>query len=179
MLEEAAKLRWAILLSTVQVGSALYAQLPPSATSRRDAIDRLRRAQTLSAFDYSYDPVGNRTQAVEVLESTSTTIDYVYDPLYRLTAADYSSGEFFHYSYDEVGNRLTQQTLAGTNSYTYDAPDRLIDRDGVAFTWDATGNLLSDGLRSYAYDHANRLTQVVQGLDTYTFTYNWLGDRTA
>jgi hypothetical protein len=29
----------------------------------------------------------------------SVTIDYSYDPLYRLTAADYDSGEYFHYTY--------------------------------------------------------------------------------
>ena len=44
-------------------------------------------------------------------------------------------------------------------------------------TWDANGNLLSDGLRTYAYDHANRLISVAQGLDTNTFAYNGLGDR--
>jgi hypothetical protein len=27
---------------------------------------------------------------------TTTTIDYAYDPLYRLIAADYDSGQFFH-----------------------------------------------------------------------------------
>jgi len=30
--------------------------------------------------------------------SWSVVIDYVYDPLYRLTAADYASGELFHYT---------------------------------------------------------------------------------
>ena len=55
----------------------------------------------------------------------SVTIDYTYDPLQRLIAADYSTGEFFHYSYDAVGNRLTQDTLAGTNTYVYDIANRL------------------------------------------------------
>ena len=57
----------------------------------------------------------------------SVTIDYTYDPLHRLTAADYSTGDYFHYSYDPVGNRLTQDTLAGTNTYTYDIANRLIE----------------------------------------------------
>jgi hypothetical protein len=29
--------------------------------------------------------------------------------------------------------------------------------DGVAYTWDDNGNLLSDGIRTHSYDHANRL----------------------
>ena len=36
--------------------------------------------------------------------TTTTMIDYVYDPLYRLVEANYDSGEYFHYSYDAVDN---------------------------------------------------------------------------
>jgi len=107
----------------------------------------------------------------------SVTIDYSYDPLQRLVAADYSTGEFFHYSYDAVGNRLTQEALAGTNVYTYDIANRLVEVDGVTYTWDDNGNLLEDGLREYAYDHANRLISVEMGADSYEFGYNGLGDR--
>lgn len=108
---------------------------------------------------------------------TDVTIDYTYDPLYRLTAADYSTGEFFHYTYDAVGNRLTQETEAGTNTYTYDIANRLTSVDGVAHTWDANGNLLSDGASTYTYDHANRLREVQQGDANYTFSYDGLGNR--
>jgi RHS repeat-associated protein len=109
--------------------------------------------------------------------STTTTIDYGYDALYRLTSADYSSSEFFHYTYDRVGNRLTQDTLEGTDTYTYDDASRLTSVNGVDYTWDANGNLLNDGTSTYAYDHANRLTSVVQGSDRYAFAYSGLGDR--
>jgi len=49
--------------------------------------------------------------------------------------------------------------------------------DGVTYTWDANGNLLSDGSRTYTYDHANRLLSVLQGGNSYSFAYNGLGDR--
>jgi RHS repeat-associated protein len=107
----------------------------------------------------------------------SVTIDYEYDPLYRLTEADYSTGEYFWYTYDAVGNRLTQETHEGTNTYAYDIANRLIEVDGVAYTWDANGNLLDDGVSAYTYDYANRLTGLTQGDDTYAFAYNGLGDR--
>jgi RHS repeat-associated protein len=110
-------------------------------------------------------------------ELVVTRIDYTYDPLYRLTAADYESGEFFHYTYDAVGNRLEQETHVETNAYVYDDANRLIEVDDVPYTWDDKGNLLSDGVNAYAYNHANRLSSVVQGTDTYSFTYNGLGDR--
>ncbi len=108
---------------------------------------------------------------------TTTVITYTYDPLYRLTGADYSSNKFFHYTYDPVGNRLIQQTLGVTNVYTYDAANRLTSVDGLAYTWDANGNLTGDGVRLYTYDHANRLTSVADELHAYTFAYNGLGDR--
>jgi RHS repeat-associated protein len=94
-----------------------------------------------------------------------------------LTAADYSTGEYFHYTYDEVGNRLTKETHLGTSTYLYDAANRLIEVDGAPLAWDANGNLLDDGVSTYTYDHANRLTGVVQSSATYTFNYNGLGDR--
>jgi RHS repeat-associated protein len=108
---------------------------------------------------------------------TDVTIDYTYDPLYRLTAADYSTGEFFHYTYDAVGNRLTQETEAGTSAYTYDIANRLTSVDGVTYTWDDNGSLLSDGASTYTYDHANRLREVQQGDANYTFFYDGLGNR--
>jgi len=106
-----------------------------------------------------------------------TTINYGYDALYRLTAADYDSGQFFHYAYDEVGNRLNETTDVGSTDYTYDAANRLIDAGGVTFTWDNNGNLLSDGTSTYTYDHANRLIGLTDGGSTYSFAYNGLGDR--
>jgi RHS repeat-associated protein len=115
--------------------------------------------------------------APEVVETTIIT--YTYDPLYRLTSADYSSGEFFAYAYDAVGNRLAMTTTEGTTAYTYDAANRLTNVDGVAYTWDNNGNLLSDGTRTFQYDYANRLTQVVSGTLTTEFTYNGNGHRVA
>jgi RHS repeat-associated protein len=119
------------------------------------------------------------TQTRSLLQGSviSRTIDYSYDPLYRLTAADYDDGTFFHYAYDAVGNRLTQETHEATNTYLYDDANRLIEVDGVPYTWDDNGNLLSDGVSDYSYDHANRLSSIVQGPDVYTFAYNGLGDR--
>ena len=107
----------------------------------------------------------------------NVTIDYYYDPFYRLTEADYSTGEYFWYTYDAVGNRLEQETHEETNTYVHDTANRLIEVDGVTYVWDDNGNLLSDGVSTYMYNLANRLTSVVQGDETYEFEYNGLGDR--
>jgi RHS repeat-associated protein len=110
----------------------------------------------------------------------TTTIDYTYDPLYRLTNADYSTGDSYQYAYDSVGNRLTQESfvhgLSSTVTYNYDIANRLADVNGVAYTYDDNGNLLNDGVNTYAYDSTNRLTSVL-GPSSATYTYNGLGDR--
>jgi RHS repeat-associated protein len=107
----------------------------------------------------------------------NVTIDYTYDPLYRLTEADYSTGEYFWYTYDAVGNRLMQETHEGLNTYVYDDANRLIDVDGTTFIWDDNGNLIQDDLRIYHYDHTNRLDFVSMEGDSYSFEYSGLGDR--
>ena len=114
----------------------------------------------------------------------TTTISYVYDPLYRLKEANYSDGRYFHYTYDAVDNRLTETKCAIlpcgtpiTNTYTYDSANRLTSVNGQTYTWDNNGNLLNDGASTYVYDAANRLTSVVGGGNTSTYTYNGLGDR--
>jgi YD repeat-containing protein len=109
--------------------------------------------------------------------SMTVTVSYIYDPLNRLTEATYSDGTFYRYTYDAVGNRTSEATPFGTVTSTYDAANRLSSVGGVAYTWDANGNLLGDGVRTYGYNHANRLSQVVQGGDTYTFGYDGLGNR--
>jgi len=106
------------------------------------------------------------------------TIDYTYDPLNRLTAADYSDETFFHYQYDAVGNRLQlDSSQDGLVAYQYDAANHLIEAGGVSYTWDANGNLLSDGTSTYTYNYANRLSSVTQDGVTYTYAYNGMGDR--
>jgi RHS repeat-associated protein len=101
----------------------------------------------------------------------------VYDPLYRLKEANYSTGDYYYYIYDAVGNRLTQQTQLGTTNYAYDIANRLSSVNGVTYTWDDNGNLLNDGVNTYTYDSANRLKTLANASTTATYTYNGLNDR--
>jgi RHS repeat-associated protein len=110
--------------------------------------------------------------------TTTITYTYTYDPLYRLTAADYDGGaSYFRYTYDAVGNRVTEVTPGGSVSYTYDIANRMTSVGGVPYTWSPNGNLLSDGTYTYAYDYASRLTSATWGTLAYGFAYNGLGDR--
>ena len=108
-------------------------------------------------------------------------IDYSYDQVNRLTAADYDSGLYYHYTYDAVGNRLEQETAFTappiTNVYTYDNANRLTGVDEQTYTFDDNGNLLSDGEYTYTYDSANRLVGVNKTDTSVSYAYNGDGDR--
>jgi PKD repeat protein len=95
-----------------------------------------------------------------VYTTTTRVITYTYecaaslkrserDKLYRLTDADYSSGESFAYGYDPVGNPVFA-TLRGTN------PTSTALR-GAGCRTVQTRTLTSTTVITYAYDAANRL----------------------
>ena len=114
-------------------------------------------------------------QQVEV----NQTIDYTYDPLNRLTSAVYDDGSFYQYTYDAVGNRLTETTPSGTDTYIYNINNWVVQKNDTHWSYDGAGNLRYDGVRSYAYDAANRL-QLVSDQSAYIqtrYVYNGLGDR--
>ncbi len=118
------------------------------------------------------------TKANEVTREGSEITTLTYDPLYRLTSASSNDGDLFQYIYDTVGNRLTETTIGNvTLNYTYDNANRLSNAEGVSYTWDDNGNLLSDGVTAYTYNHSNQLTGVSQGGTNYSYAYNGLGDR--
>jgi RHS repeat-associated protein len=124
----------------------------------------------------------------------SRVITYTYDHLYRLTGADYSTGETFAYAYDAVGNRTVQtRTITSTTVTTYTYPSTALRagdsanrldyyyEDGAQtdLAWDANGNLLTQGTSVYTWDAANRLVSAdVDGVVS-TYAYDGLGQRTS
>jgi len=65
---------------------------------------------TLSVNDGVLTDTLTRTAYItagSVSSATTRVITYLYDDLYRLTGADYSSGESFAYAYDPVGNPVS------------------------------------------------------------------------
>src|SRR3989442_2108943 len=76
------------------------------------------------------------------------TTTYFYDSVDRLTNTSYLDGNSVQYAYDQAGNRISLIYPGGTASFTY------------------------------AYDAANRLSQITQGTLQWTFAYDGAGNRT-
>ncbi len=136
--------------------------------------------------------------SADPVTTTTRTIIYQYDDLYRVTKATYCDGAYtkanpcttptheYVYTYDENGNRKTE-TITGAglssvnNVFNYNVANQLttatINGTGYTYTYDNNGNLTNDGTTTYTYDAADRLITLANGTNTYTYTYNGLGDR--
>jgi RHS repeat-associated protein len=120
---------------------------------------------------------GNSGQLMAI--SSGSTINgqardetFTYDNVGRLvTAAGYSTWQR-RYAYDRYGNRtaswdavsggnqLQNITLGTTGGATN---NRIATVNGVNYSYDASGNVLSDGAHSYQYDCEGRLAKVDPG----------------
>ena len=136
-------------------------------------------AITVDGALYTYDAAGNRT-AKTVLPS-GPAYNYSYDPIYQLTQALRTTDNTIteSYTYDTVGNRLT----ALNTPYTYNSSNEMLTLQGTSYTYDANGNRLSKtnstGTTSYTWDYENRLTSAtLPGTGgTVYFTYDPFGRR--
>jgi len=104
---------------------------------------------------------------------------YGYSVMDRLTSAS-SSTLMQNWTRDNDGNRSAQ---SGTLSATYTvsgASNRLNSISGAltrTYTYDADGQVTSDGTRSFTYNNAGRMITATSGGVTTTYTYNALNQR--
>ena len=138
-------------------------------------------ATTASAHPATAPALSGLASETQTIPSgvSQSVIEYTYDPLSRLTAADYSDGIYFHYTLDAVGNQLSEATPAGETAYVYDDANRLENVDGETYNWDANGNLtwIGSWTHPYFYDAANRLIGAGGMTLTASYSYSGLGDR--
>ena len=134
---------------------------------------------TLARMQYTYDGVGNVLTRTDTQAGVSSTVNLGYDNANQLTseARTGSSAYSASYTYDHNGNRLTKVLGGVTDTYTYDAGDKLLTAGNKSYTYDANGNCTAvtvGGLTtSLAYDYENRVTQLTySNSSTNTFTYN-------
>ena len=128
---------------------------------------RLGKDTLLVDNSYQYDGNGNRTQK----QTQDGLTRYAYDANNRLVEVAYpgmngvTDTEYLHY--DHAGNRTERIRGNVHEYYHYDACNRLTEiTDGIRqvkhYTYDNSGNMLSDGEMSYLYDGFGRLEQVTK-----------------
>lgn len=152
-----------------------------------DAADRLTSiTQGTSVVALTYDDADRRS-TLRLPNGVVTT--YGYDPANQLTSLTYTLGPTtlgtLTYAYDPAGNRTTvggtwartglPQAVPGA---TYDAANRIATWNGAAFSYDANGNLTSDGLSSYVWNARNQLVGL-SGAASASLAYDGVGRRRA
>ncbi|MCX6785662.1 MAG: FG-GAP-like repeat-containing protein, partial [Candidatus Komeilibacteria bacterium] len=133
---------------------------------------RLTAKRTVNPFNliiqdlaYGYDSVGNITRLVDSSQTNlAKTTDYSYDDLYRLTGATVTASANNQnyqqtYAYDPIGNILAKSDI-GNYIYRNADPYQASKISNQTYAYDQNGNLTSDGVKSYAYNWADRLTHV-------------------
>jgi RHS repeat-associated protein len=113
---------------------------------------------------YTRDGLGRIAEDVETLYGGTTTYQYGYDPVGRLSTVTRQGTVIAIYDYDANGNRLQKTTPGGSLAATYDAQDRLLTYGQTSYTYTANGELLtksdSTGVTHYEYDVIGNLRTV-------------------
>ena len=166
-------------------------------TFHYDPIGRLTtHASDLGAFTLGY--LGQTGQLTSrTLASSTLATNWSYLPnsgdrrLSGINNTGLTAGQFSNYTYTttpenqitgiaESSDASAVYPVAGTQTATYNNLNQLTSLSGQALTFDANGNLTSDGQRNYTWDAENRLLGITypgaSGKAT-AFTYDGLGRR--
>ncbi|MER9554386.1 toxin TcdB middle/N-terminal domain-containing protein [Mesorhizobium sp. M0323] len=155
---------------------------------------------------FIYSPTRRWVTRVTTAKGATTLLDdqYARDLLGRITGTTgLTTSDSWTYGYDKA-DRLTSSDNLGTNTldetFVYAANDNLTSRTRVAgtyvyptasaarphaptavgvktLTYDANGNMISDGTRTLTWDEANRLKTVTQAASTVSLFYGPDGAR--
>lgn len=137
----------------------------PGGATQTYAYDGLLNLQGLQVKSPTQTPVldlsntYDRVQSVTQRSSGGASTSYTYDAAARLASAK-SSSSTQAYTLDAMGNRVAD----ASGTWTYNANNQLLSRQGVSYTYDDNGNLIrktQGGVRrDYFYDPENRLVRV-------------------
>lgn len=122
---------------------------------------------------YSYGTTNNNGNVQSIAYSgggLTYTQTFAYDALNRLTTAQENSGTNWSQTngYDRYGNRWIDLGGGNQSLYFTTSNNRI-----TGASYDNAGNLLNDGLHSYAYDAENKISKV-DGTSAYVYDGNGL-----
>ncbi|UWZ86824.1 RHS repeat-associated core domain-containing protein [Occallatibacter riparius] len=145
------------------------------------AYDQLNRVSTavsqVAGYSYQRGPTGNLANVVEL---NGRTVNWTYDGINRLTSESISSDPTKNngsvsYGLDPVGNRTSASaSLNGipSGNWSFNADDEVSSE-----SYDANGNVIASGGKSFAYDSQNHLISMNGG--AVQILYDGDGNRVA
>lgn len=183
-----------------------WAFASPALTASR-SYDTVGRLTATEFSSYVYDAAGriaSLTQSLyapgdtdpthSTIASSDITWTVGYNAVGRITGFD-ATGSTAGFGYDANGNRASSTRVLGTQStsrsYTVGAASNQLtgftqsingaSSTSVTYGYNANGDLVSDGLRSYTYDAEGRLAAATTGATdvspTTRYAHNALGQR--
>ena len=181
-----------------RTGMQVIAQSTTVSTSYAyDAADRLTRiTQAAGASNdnqaqvttYAWDAANRLTSKTLPNGITAT---YTWDAASQLKEIGYAKGGNslgkLTYSYDAAGRRTSiggtlanPQRKSAANEASYDAANQMTTLNTQAITYDANGNMTSDGQgNSYTWNARNQLQSISGPGGTASFTYDAVGRRSS
>lgn len=166
-------------------GSETRADYDDRTGSPQSLVARTSAGATILNLDLRYDDLGNLEHRSEQVASINE--GFSYDLLDRLVNYTDSSAVVRRISYDEAG-RITTKAEVGTYVYRpsgagkwqpYHAVLQTKSIAGVqSYTYDANGNIESGAGQTFTYTAANKLAEVSRASDHWSkFEYDPSGDR--
>lgn len=163
----------ALGVSSFTHGNGLNGQLAYDSRGRINGL-QIQTSAPANVYSYSLSWAGNGS-LMHSADSQNDTWTYRYDEFNRLASASKDSGtQGFSYQYDIWGNLNNQTVTAGSGFTISHAFDTAHSNHVTAYSYDAAGDVLSDGFHSYTYDPEGRILTVDS---TTAYTYGPAGDR--
>ena len=141
--------------------------------SRLFGITHAKGTTTLEQLTHGFDPADNKTQATQLIQ-TATALPPTVTAAYNAVNAQiqFNSGTL---GYDPNGNLTTD----GTNTYVWDARDRLVSLSGgtsATFSYDALDRRIAKTINgatsTFQYDGADMVTESGASNASYLSTLN-------
>ncbi len=146
--------------------------------------DSIIRGRAGGSVGFAYDNANRRTT---LTLPNGVTVAYSYDSDSRVAGMTYSAGGNqlgnLTYSYDadgrvvaKGGSMASTGLPAAVSGNTFNAANAMTAFNGATLSYDANGNLTSDGTNSYGWDARNHLI-AIGGANLATFVYDAFGRR--
>jgi RHS repeat-associated protein len=154
-------------LTGVYEGIGLGTPLDTFAYNADDTLGSRSEAATGGgSAGYGYDPIGRLTSQSDAFPGGTGNVGWTFgiSPASQLISEERTNDA---YAYGGILAVNRNYAVNGLNQYTSAGP--------ASFTYDASGNLTSDGTNAYVFDGENRLVSATAAGVTTTLTYDPMG----